>query len=232
MRGLRRILNITWQGNVPHNTALKRAEILSLYTPLRQRLLRWLGHVVRMDDGRIPKDPLYGELAPLAGHNYALKMVATGTWRPWALTSTFRLEASSAVRLLESEDTLAEQANTNRQTRKARIQGDRPATDQICSLWGRDCLSRMVFPGTQGAAQEPPVRARHHSLSRLKDANEWWMKNYASTIHESPAAKAWPTLKPGLHFHTFRLFWTFSTRTTRKVVFYFQEDFLVTSFKS
>ena len=79
MRGLQRILNITWQGNVPPNTVLKRAEIPSLYTPLRQRLLRWLGHVVRMDDGRIPKDPLYGELAPLAGPNYALKMVATGT---------------------------------------------------------------------------------------------------------------------------------------------------------
>ena len=37
---------------------------------------------------------------------------------------------------------------------------------------GRDWHSRMVFPATQGAVQEPPVRARHHSLSRLKDANE------------------------------------------------------------
>ena len=30
---------------------------------LRQRRLRWLGHVRRMDDGRILKDLLYGELA-------------------------------------------------------------------------------------------------------------------------------------------------------------------------
>ena len=104
MRGIQRILNITWQGNVPNYTVLKRAEIPNLYTPLRQRRLRWLGHVVRMDDGRIPKDLLYGELAqgnaPLAGPNYALKMSARGTWRPWALTSTFRLETSSAVRPL------------------------------------------------------------------------------------------------------------------------------------
>ena len=30
------------------------------------------------------------------------------------------------------------------------------------------------------------------------------MKNYSNTIYESPAAKAWPTLETGLHFHTFR----------------------------
>ena len=34
-----------------------------MYTLLRQRRLRWLGHVRRMEDSRIPKDILYGELA-------------------------------------------------------------------------------------------------------------------------------------------------------------------------
>ena len=59
MRGLQRILNITWRGNVPNNTVLEQAEIPSLYAPLRQSRLRWLGHVVRMDDSRIPEDLLY-----------------------------------------------------------------------------------------------------------------------------------------------------------------------------
>ena len=34
-----------------------------MYTLLRQRRLWWLGHVRRIEDGRIPKDILYGELA-------------------------------------------------------------------------------------------------------------------------------------------------------------------------
>ena len=34
-----------------------------MYAMLSQRRLRWLGHVSRMEDGRIPKDTLYGELA-------------------------------------------------------------------------------------------------------------------------------------------------------------------------
>ena len=34
----------------------------SMHTLLKQRRLRWLGHVVRMDDGQILKDLRYGEL--------------------------------------------------------------------------------------------------------------------------------------------------------------------------
>ena len=61
MRCLRRILSIIWQDKVPNNTVLQRPEIPSMYTLLKH--LRWLGHVVRMDDGQIPKDLLYGQLA-------------------------------------------------------------------------------------------------------------------------------------------------------------------------
>ena len=33
-----------------------------MFTLLKQRRMRWLGHVCRMEDGRIPKDLLCGEL--------------------------------------------------------------------------------------------------------------------------------------------------------------------------
>jgi len=48
---------------VPNAQALERASRPTMYTLLRQRRLRWLGHVCRMEDGRIPKNILYGELA-------------------------------------------------------------------------------------------------------------------------------------------------------------------------
>ena len=62
MRCLKRILGITWQDRIPYSDILDRARIRSMHSLLSQRRLRWLGHVRRMEDGRLPKDILYGQL--------------------------------------------------------------------------------------------------------------------------------------------------------------------------
>ncbi|XP_067904697.1 uncharacterized protein [Heterodontus francisci] len=62
LRCLRRILGIRWQDRISNAEVLEVATIPSIYAPLSQRRLRWLGHVSRMEDGRIPKDALYSEL--------------------------------------------------------------------------------------------------------------------------------------------------------------------------
>ena len=62
MRCLCLILTILWTDKVSNNVVLERAGIPSMYTLLRQHRLRWLGHSHRMNNGRIPKDLLYGEL--------------------------------------------------------------------------------------------------------------------------------------------------------------------------
>ncbi|XP_076059470.1 uncharacterized protein LOC143036099 [Oratosquilla oratoria] len=63
MRCLRRILGISWQDRVSNKNVLTQAGMASMFALLSQRQLRWLGHVSRMDDGRIPKNVLNGELA-------------------------------------------------------------------------------------------------------------------------------------------------------------------------
>ena len=63
LRCLRRILGITWQDKVTNAAVLEQAGSFSMHLMLSQRRLRWVGHIHRMEDGRIPKDVLYGELA-------------------------------------------------------------------------------------------------------------------------------------------------------------------------
>ena len=59
---MRFILGIKWEERKTNVEVLEISGLSSTYTLLRQRRLRWLGHVHRMEDGRIPKDLLYGEL--------------------------------------------------------------------------------------------------------------------------------------------------------------------------
>ena len=60
---LRRILEITLQDKVKNYAVAEKAVIPSLHNHIKQRRMRWLGHVTRMKDGRLPKDLLYGNLA-------------------------------------------------------------------------------------------------------------------------------------------------------------------------
>ena len=53
--------NLSCYPILSNSVVLDRAGIFSMYTLLKQLCLHWLGHVVRMADGRIPKDLLYGE---------------------------------------------------------------------------------------------------------------------------------------------------------------------------
>nr|VZH98236.1 unnamed protein product [Spirometra erinaceieuropaei] len=60
---LRRILRLKWQDRIPDTEVLERTGILSIYSMLRQIQLRWSGHLVRMDNERLPKRFFYGDVA-------------------------------------------------------------------------------------------------------------------------------------------------------------------------
>lgn len=62
MRCLRNLLRIRWQDKVPDIDVLQRAESESIHAILLRCHLRWASHVRRMDDSRLPKRLLFGEL--------------------------------------------------------------------------------------------------------------------------------------------------------------------------
>ena len=81
---LRRILGITWQERVPNTEGLRQGNTLSMFALLSQRRLRWLGHVHRMEYGRLPKDfsmtSCLQALDQSAAPCYDLGASANGTW--------------------------------------------------------------------------------------------------------------------------------------------------------
>ena len=60
---LRHILCINWQSLKPDTEVLAQAGLSSIESMIHLYRLRWTGHVVRLEDDRIPKQLLYGELS-------------------------------------------------------------------------------------------------------------------------------------------------------------------------
>ena len=62
LRQLRTILNIKWQDKVTNDEVLTRAKCSSITSLLPAHHLRWVGHLNRMGDERLPKKILYGQI--------------------------------------------------------------------------------------------------------------------------------------------------------------------------
>ena len=56
-------MKIKWWHRISNSEVLQRAKSTTIETMLPGNCLRWLGHVSRMKDDRIPKQLLFGELA-------------------------------------------------------------------------------------------------------------------------------------------------------------------------
>ena len=58
----RLILQIKWQSHVSDTEILRKAGLPSIQLMEMKSCLRWVGHIVRMDDGRLPRQLFYGEM--------------------------------------------------------------------------------------------------------------------------------------------------------------------------
>ena len=60
---LRLILDVKWDDRVTNQQVLIKTNSISVETILLQQNLRWAGHLQRMEESRVPKQLLYGELS-------------------------------------------------------------------------------------------------------------------------------------------------------------------------
>ena len=162
LRNLRRILGIKWHHRVTNNEVLNTAGIDSINAFLTQRRLRWLGHVHRMDDGRLPKDILYSQLAvgtrsvgrPLLRYSDACKRdmrrggVDVDVWESvapdrcaWRQLVNKSKDAVETRRRLEDEARRERRHGRNQQ----RTLGNQMPPDRlhVCRGCNRDCGSRI-----------------------------------------------------------------------------------------
>ena len=63
MKSLRKLLGITWRDRVTNAEVLRRTGCVSLENLLHRNRLRWVGHVIRMTEDRLPKQMLYVKLS-------------------------------------------------------------------------------------------------------------------------------------------------------------------------
>ncbi|BHF64978.1 hypothetical protein SprV_0200798700 [Sparganum proliferum] len=60
------IMRLSWQDRIPDPEVLERTGILSIYSMVRQLQLRWSGHLVSMDNERLPKRIIYGDVVTVS----------------------------------------------------------------------------------------------------------------------------------------------------------------------
>lgn len=62
MRHLRETVNISWKEKITNKVILEKAGLYPVADILIQRHLRWIGHIVKVDLARLPRQLLYSQL--------------------------------------------------------------------------------------------------------------------------------------------------------------------------
>ena len=130
-----------------------------MYTLLSQRRLRWLGHVHRMANGRIPKDMLYGELVtgtrtvgrPYLRYRDICKRdmkaagIDTTTWEAAADDrGHWRAVVKAGMKRGEENRSVHEAVKREKRKQKSSHPAHTPQpTIYICHKCGRDCHARV-----------------------------------------------------------------------------------------
>ena len=154
-RCLRSICNIKWQDRISNIQVLERCGVTSVESQIVKAQLRWVGHLTRMDDSRIPKAVFYSQLSsgkrslgrPRLRYKDTLKQnlkACSIDLNSWEVTAKERAKwrhtCHVGIKLFETNRT--RQIIENRLRRKAST-GTCPGPVYTCGTCSRVCGSRI-----------------------------------------------------------------------------------------
>ena len=137
---------------MPNTDVLDCANMNSMFSILCERQFRWLGHVRRMENGRIPKDLLYAELVKgsrsvgrphlrfkdVCRRTMRICHIDTNTWEVDAKNrAAWRLNVKQGAGRGEAERRVASAAKRARKREKR--QQPQKASQFVCSQCTKDC---------------------------------------------------------------------------------------------
>nr|VZI37212.1 unnamed protein product [Spirometra erinaceieuropaei] len=157
---LRRILRLNWQDRIPDTDVLERTGMLSIYSVLRQMQLRWSGHLVRMDDERLPKRLFYGD-------------VATGSRRQGGQIRRYKDTLKSSLKRLQINPTNWEELVRDRPTWRRTVKTGAAiyeANQIAAAKVKREARKSQLRPIRNAAAQPPPTCPRCQRTFRARFA--------------------------------------------------------------
>lgn len=157
IRCLMRILNLKWWHKIPHTEVRRRAGVDPLEAMLFHRHLRWVGHVIRMPEDRIPRQVLYGELQEgrrsVGGQRKRHKDVTKATMKGFGIDpSSLEREAQERAGWRRAcAEGRSEFVNTYNRRAAVRLERRHAASvtvvntqnEHICPTCGRICASRI-----------------------------------------------------------------------------------------
>ena len=152
LRCLRKILRVSWKDHISNQEILRSSNILSIEALLHKSQLRWTGHVMRMEDSRLPKQLFHAELSSGTRHiggqrkrfkdtlKSALKSCNISA-HEWQELAQNRPAWRTAVHLgvKSFEDKRLQSLDDKRSARKNRVLD--PATAVNCPTCGKLCAS-------------------------------------------------------------------------------------------